>query len=90
MRLIGKSHHRRANRRDKNRSARKDVRIMKRSGRGLLYVIIGIAAANAALAGFFVAREGFEAAIVFGIMTIAMVIFALTGMARQPDQTACK
>jgi len=63
---------------------------MARSGRALLYVIIGIAAANAALAGFFVARGAAEAAILFGIMTFAMVIFALTGAARQPDETACE
>ncbi|KPP82847.1 MAG: hypothetical protein HLUCCA04_01900 [Oceanicaulis sp. HLUCCA04] len=63
---------------------------MARSGRGLFYVIIGIAAGNAALAGFFVARGVAEAAIVFGIMTVAMVIFALTGAARQPGKTGCE
>ena len=52
---------------------------MKRSLTALAAVLIGIAAANAALAGFFVARSGFEAALPFIISTlvIALISFLL-------------
>lgn len=52
---------------------------MKRSLTALAAVLIGIAAANAALAGLFVARSGFEAALPFIISTlvIALISFLL-------------
>lgn len=49
---------------------------MKRSLTGLATVLIGIAAGNAALAGFFVARSGFEAAIPFIISTLVITLIS--------------
>lgn len=61
---------------------------MRSRKNALAYVMLGIAAANAALAGFFVAQGVAGAAIIFAIMTAAMIIFMLTGAASQGG--ACK
>ncbi|WBQ09205.1 hypothetical protein L2D01_09885 [Hyphomonadaceae bacterium ML37] len=64
---------------------------MRSRKNALAYVLLGIAAANAALAGFFVAQGAAGAAILFAIMTGAVIIFMLTGAASQgvacTDQT---
>lgn len=52
---------------------------MKRSLTGLAAVLIGIAAGNAALAGFFLARGDTTAAIIFAAMIPIVVLLGLTG-----------
>ena len=52
---------------------------MKSQGKAIAAVLVGIAAGNAALAGFFLARGDTGAAMIFAVMIPVVVLLGLTG-----------